>query len=128
MNSLISEGIKISVETFYQNGQSNPLAHEFIFSYRITIENLNFFPVKLLSRQWYIFDSNNERREVQGEGVVGLQPVINGGNTFQYMSGCNLNSEMGRMLGYYKFENLDNQHLFEVKIPAFELVAPLKMN
>ncbi len=128
MVSLVSNGIKVSVETFYQETQSNPLAHQFVFAYRITIENHNDFPIKLLSRVWYIFDSSSERKEVEGEGVVGLQPVINPGSSFQYMSGCPLNTEMGRMVGYYWFENQNDMSRFEVKIPPFELIAPLKMN
>ncbi|WP_447640656.1 MULTISPECIES: Co2+/Mg2+ efflux protein ApaG [Chitinophagaceae] len=128
MVSLVSNGTKVSVETFYQEAQSNPLAHQYIFAYRITIENHNYFPIKLLSRLWYIFDSNNDRKEVEGEGVVGLQPVINPNNSFQYVSGCNLATEMGRMVGYYWFENQDDMSRFEVKIPSFELIAPLKLN
>lgn len=128
MVSLVSNGIKVSVETFYQESQSNPVANQYVFAYRISIENHNSFPIKLLSRIWYIFDSNNDRKEVEGEGVVGLQPVINSGNSFQYVSACHLSTEMGRMLGYYWFENQDDMSRFEVKIPAFEMIAPLKLN
>jgi len=128
MVSLVSNGIKVSVETFYQEAQSNPMASQFVFAYRISIDNLNTFAIKLLSRLWYIFDSNNDRREVEGEGVVGLQPVINPGSSFQYVSGCHLATEMGRMLGFYWFENQDDMNRFEVKIPAFEMIAPLKLN
>lgn len=128
MVSLVSNGIKVSVETFFQEAQSNPIAHEFVFAYRITIENNNAFDIKVLSRVWYIFDSSSERREVEGEGVVGLQPVITPGSSFQYVSGCHLTTEMGRMLGYYLFENENNMAHFEVKIPPFEMIAPLKLN
>lgn len=128
MVSLVSNGIKVSVETRYQETESNPVEHQFVFAYRITIENHNSFPIKLLSRQWYIFDSNNDRNEVEGMGVVGLQPVINPGSSFEYMSGCHLTTEMGRMLGFYWFENQNDMSHFEVKIPAFEMVAPLKLN
>ncbi len=128
MISKISEGVKISVETFYQQDYSNPLQSEFMFAYRITIENHNSFSVKLLSRHWYILDSNGEHREVEGEGVVGMQPVINPGDEYQYISGCNLHTEMGRMHGTYLMENLDTSQLFEVNIPAFEMIAPFKYN
>lgn len=128
MVSLVSNGIKVSVETFYQESQSNPIANQYVFAYRITIENLNNFPIKLLSRLWYIFDSNNDRKEVEGEGVVGLQPVINPHHSFQYVSACQLATEMGRMVGYYWFENQNDMSRFEVKIPAFEMFAPLKLN
>lgn len=128
MISKISEGVKVSVETFYQQDYSNPMQSEFMFAYRITIENHNGFPVQLHSRHWYIFDSNGSYREVEGEGVVGMQPVINAGDEYQYVSGCNLHSEMGRMHGVYIMENLHTKEVFEVNIPAFEMVAPFKFN
>jgi ApaG protein len=128
MVSKISEGVKISVETFYQPDYSNPVNSEYMFAYRITIENNNSFPVKLLSRHWYIFDSNGSQREVEGEGVIGVQPQINPGENYQYISGCNLRTEMGKMYGTYKMENLNNKKLFEVVIPAFEMLVPFKMN
>lgn len=128
MNSKISEGVEVSVETFYQQDYSNPAQSEFMFAYRITIENHNAFPVKLHSRHWHIFDSNGTYREVEGEGVVGMQPVIHPGEEYQYVSGCNLHTEMGRMQGTYRMENLDNQQLFEVNIPPFEMIVPFKNN
>ena len=76
MTSMISEGVEVSVESFYQPDYSNPISAEFMFAYRITIENHNQFPVKLLRRHWHIFDSNGQNREVEGEGVVGVQPII----------------------------------------------------
>lgn len=128
MTSKISGGVKISVETFYQPEFSNPLNSEFMFAYRITIENSNDFPVKLLSRHWHIFDSNGSLKEVQGEGVVGIQPVIAPADKYEYMSGCNLRSEIGRMHGTYLMENLNTQHTFNVVIPSFEMQVPFKMN
>ncbi len=128
MISKISEGVKISVETFYQPEYSNPVTSEFMFAYRITIENNNSFPVQLLRRHWYIFDSNADYREVEGEGVIGVQPTINPGASYQYVSGCNLRSEMGKMHGVYFMENGDNRQSFLVNIPAFEMVVPFKNN
>jgi ApaG protein len=128
MISMISEGVKVSVETFYQQDYSNPLQSEFMFAYRITIENHNSYPVKLHSRHWFIFDSDGSYREVEGEGVVGMQPIIPSGEEYQYVSGCNLQTEMGRMHGTYQMENLHNKQIFDVNIPAFEMVAPFKNN
>ena len=128
MISKISGGIKISVETFYQPEYSNPLNSEFMFAYRITIENSNEFPVKLLSRHWFIYDSNSNMREVEGEGVVGVQPVIAPAASYQYISGCNLRSEIGKMNGTYLLENVNNKKSFEVIIPSFELHVPFKLN
>ncbi len=128
MISKISEGVEISVETFYQSDYSNPQQLDFMFAYRINIENHNSFPVKLVSRHWYIFDSNGNSREVEGEGVVGVQPVLNPGENYQYVSGCNLNSEMGKMHGLYQMENLSSNETFNVQIPTFEMIVPFKNN
>jgi ApaG protein len=128
MVSLISEGVKVSVETYYQQDYSNPLQSEYMFAYRIAIENHNSFPVKLHRRHWHIFDSSGLYREVEGEGVVGVQPVLAPGERYQYVSGCNLRSEMGRMHGTYQMENLNSKQLFEVNIPAFEMFVPFKNN
>lgn len=128
MVTKISEGIQISVETFYQADYSNPQNHEFMFAYRITIENHNNFTVQLMHRHWNIFDSNGDHREVEGEGVVGTQPILQSGEQFQYVSGCNLRTEMGKMQGFYTMVNQNTKLNFSVKIPPFELVVPFKMN
>ena len=125
---MLTEGVKVSVETFYQNDYSNPLQSEFMFAYRITLENHNAFPVKLHRRHWHIFDSNGSNREVEGEGVVGVQPILQPGENYQYVSGCNLRTEMGRMKGTYQMENLQTKQMFEVSIPAFEMIVPMKNN
>lgn len=128
MVSKISAGIEITVETFYQSDYSNPLKGEFMFAYRISLINHNKFTVKLLRRQWFIFDSNAEHREVEGEGVVGVQPVIPPGELYTYVSGCNLKTEIGRMNGHYEMENQHNKTKFRVLIPSFDLLAPAKLN
>lgn len=128
MISKISEGIEISVETFYQPDYSNPVSGEYMFAYRITIDNHNNFPVKLHRRHWNIFDSNGSQREVEGEGVVGVQPTMQPGERYQYVSGCNLRTEMGKMFGTYLMENLNTKTTFDVNIPTFEMIVPFKMN
>jgi ApaG protein len=128
MISKISEGVTVSVETFYQPEYSNPANSEFMFAYRITIENNNIYPVKLLRRHWYIYEANGSLREVEGEGVIGVQPQINQGGKYQYISGCNLRTEMGKMYGTYTMENTNNNRTFDVIIPAFEMTVPFKMN
>jgi ApaG protein len=128
MTSLISEGVEVSVETFYQPDYSNPLQSEFMFAYRITIENHNSFPVKLHRRHWNIFDSNGSHREVEGEGVVGVQPILQPAEKYQYVSGCNLRTEMGKMRGTYQMEDLSSKKFLEVNIPEFEMIVPFKNN
>lgn len=124
----VTEGVSIMVETFYQPAQSNPLNSEYLFAYRITIENLTIYPVKLVSRHWHILDSNGTHREVEGDGVVGEQPVIAPGDSYQYTSGANLHSEIGKMYGSYLMENLFNKKKLTVMIPEFKLIAPAKLN
>lgn len=118
----------MTVESFYQPDYSNPMNGEFMFAYRVTIENHNAFAIQLLRRHWHIFDSNTTKREVQGDGVVGLQPRIEPGERYQYISGCNLKSEMGRMQGSYVMKNLFSGNEFSVEIPVFQMTVPFKMN
>lgn len=127
----ITKGVRVSVETFYQDDYSNPMEGEFIFAYRVTIENASESTIQLMSRHWYIYDSSNAPgvfREVEGEGVVGQQPTLEPMQVYQYVSGCNLKSEMGRMFGTYTMQRSTDGKLFEVTIPEFELHATPKMN
>ncbi len=116
--------IIISVVTEYIGSQSNPSKGEYFFAYRINIQNNSNTTVQLLRRRWFIADSAHEDKEVEGEGVVGLQPVIKPGESHAYMSGCQLQSEIGAMWGYYTFERLFSDDLIAVNIPRFELVVP----
>lgn len=126
----VTQGVSITVETFYQHEQSDPLKNEYLHAYRITIENLSPTPVQLISRHWYIADSCNgtHLREVQGDGVVGEQPIMQPGENYQYISAANLNSDIGKMYGTYEMENLFNKSRFTVNIPEFMLEAPFKGN
>lgn len=123
-----TEGVKVTVETNYQPEYSNPANSHYMFSYKITIENLSDYTIQLLTRHWYIFDSNGTHREVEGEGVVGIQPVIEPGQNHEYVSGCNLKTEMGKMSGTYTFKRLADDLHFVVTIPEFEMLCPFKMN
>jgi ApaG protein len=124
----VTNDVNIVVETFYQAAQSRPLQSEYLFAYRITIENLGVVPVKLLRRHWHIIDSNGDVREVEGEGVVGQQPTIEPGESYQYISSCNLSSDIGKMFGTYTMEDLFTKKTLVVTIPEFQLVAPFKNN
>ncbi|MCZ4243202.1 Co2+/Mg2+ efflux protein ApaG [Pedobacter punctiformis] len=128
MVTAITDGVKVSVETVYQPEYSNPANEHFMFAYRIEISNLSDYAVQLMRRQWFIFDSNSSRREVEGEGVVGIQPIINPGETHVYVSGCNLKTDMGSMQGKYLMKRLMDEAEFEVDIPEFTLIAPYKLN
>ncbi|MCC6186410.1 MAG: Co2+/Mg2+ efflux protein ApaG [Chitinophagaceae bacterium] len=124
----VTNDVNIVVETFYQSAQSRPLHSEYLFAYRVTIENQGTVPVKLLRRHWNIVDSNGDIREVEGEGVVGQQPTIAPGDSYQYISSCNLSSDMGKMYGSYLMENLFSKKMMTVDIPEFQLIAPFKEN
>ncbi|AFD08891.1 Co2+/Mg2+ efflux protein ApaG [Solitalea canadensis] len=128
MVTKITDGVKISVETVYQPEYSNPANSHFMFAYKITIENLTDYTVQLMRRHWYIFDSNGTHREVEGEGVVGQQPVIDPGETHEYVSGCNLTTEIGSMKGTYGMTRLVDGVQFEVNIPEFQLISPYRLN
>ena len=121
-------GVKISVESLYRKDLSNVENSMFFFNYRIVMENLNSYKVQLVSRYWFIFDSLNPAKEVSGDGVVGEQPILDPGQKHVYVSGCDLNSEVGYMRGYYIFERLDTKERFRVEVPKFELYSKLKMN
>lgn len=124
----VTAGIKVSVETFYQPTHSNPSQAHYVFAYRITIVNESGETVRLKRRHWYIVDSDNSRREVEGEGVVGEQPYLGQGETYRYVSGCNLNTELGTMHGTYLMERVTDKKLFYVRIPEFKMVVPSKLN
>ncbi|MGV6945967.1 Co2+/Mg2+ efflux protein ApaG [Sphingobacterium kyonggiense] len=128
MTTQITSGVKISVESTYQSEYSNPENEHFMFAYRITIENVSEYTVQLLRRHWNIFDSIGINKQVDGDGVVGEQPILAPGESHQYVSGCNLKSELGFMEGYYEMiRELDNS-IFHVHIPRFNLIASYRLN
>jgi ApaG protein len=128
MQTAITRGVKVSVETFYQPDYSNPGLQEFMFAYRITISNESEHAIQLLRRHWFIVDAFGETKEVEGEGVVGQQPVIEPGFSYQYISGCNLRTEIGKMHGTYLMQRLRDGKMFYVAIPMFMLSATMKLN
>jgi ApaG protein len=128
MITQITDGVKVTVETVYQSEYSNPRNDHFMFAYHITIENLGAHSIQLLRRHWLIYDSSGTKREIDGEGVVGLQPIILPGEQHDYVSGCNLKSEMGYMEGSYQMLRELDGSVFDVNIPRFDLVAPFRMN
>lgn len=126
MVTATTQGIKISVEIFFQPGYA--AKDEYFFAYRITIENKSEHSIKLLRRHWHIYDAVNIWKEVEGEGVVGEQPLIEPGGMHQYVSGCNLQSPAGKMFGTYLMERQNDAFAFTVNIPQFEMIAPFLLN
>ena len=117
-----TQGIRITVRPIYLEDQSVPVLRRFVFTYFIRIENVGSRSVQLLSRHWYIHDSNGDDSEVAGEGVVGEQPQIVPGGVHEYNSFCILKSPNGHMEGSYHFAYPDNTR-FDALIPRFLLVA-----
>src|SRR5690606_8006730 len=101
MITQVTDGVKVSVETTYQPDYSSPVQSHYVFTYRIRIENNSNYTVQLLRRYWKIYDAQAMVREVEGEGVVGQQPTLEPGEFHEYVSGCNLKTEMGKMKGTY---------------------------
>jgi ApaG protein len=128
VETLITKGIKISVETSYQAAYSKPVEEQFIFAYHIAIENLSSQTVQLLSRHWIIWDSVGIIREVEGEGVIGRQPTLSPGESHQYNSWCPLRTPMGKMHGSFLMEDQVSLLSFRVPIPEFKLIAPFISN
>jgi ApaG protein len=124
----ITQGVKVSVETEYQPSYSSPSQYHYVFTYRITIENQSEYTIQLMRRHWHIYDAGFTQREVEGEGVVGQQPVLEPGQSHQYVSGCNLKSGIGKMVGTYQMERVVDGAKFRVNVPEFTMVAPLRMN
>lgn len=124
----ITCGIKISVETSFEGTLYKNYKVHFAFGYKVTIENQSKYTVQLHSRHWSILDALNNQEFVDGEGVIGKQPVLTPGASHTYSSGCLLSSPFGAMQGNYKMINLTHDKNFEVTIPLFKLGAPFALN
>lgn len=124
----ITYGVKVSVEARYEMHLSDPDRLNNIFSYHVLIENVGSAQVKLIRRHWHIVDCLHADREVEGDGVIGEQPVIQPTEFHEYESWCSLHSEVGKMWGTYLFVNSETGREFLVDIPEFYLVAPYKLN
>ena len=122
-NQAETAGVVVRVSVAYLAEQSSPEAGRWFWSYHIRIENHRDDAVQLLARHWVINDQNGKVYEVRGEGVVGDTPRIEPGASYDYVSGCPLESSSGVMVG--TFHMVDDQgSTFDVKIPAFKLDAP----
>lgn len=118
-----SHGISVTVEPSYLDDQSSPSDNHFVWAYRVRIENHGAETVRLRSRYWRIADSAGRVHEVRGAGVVGQQPELAPGDSFEYTSGTPLSAPSGIMLGSYSMEDAAGRS-FDVPIPAFSLDSP----
>lgn len=119
----VTDDIVVEVEPFFLEERSDPAAGRYVWGYRVTIENHSDHFIQLLSRYWHITDASGRVEEVRGDGVVGEQPELDPGDSYQYTSGCPLSTPSGIMVGHYTMQRGDSE-LFDVAIPAFSLDLP----
>ncbi|WP_375380200.1 Co2+/Mg2+ efflux protein ApaG [uncultured Sphingomonas sp.] len=122
-NAATTHGVTVRVSVSFLPEQSEPSRGRWFWAYHIRLENEGDATVQLLTRHWVITDGRGARHSVEGEGVVGEQPLIAPGASFDYVSGCPLATPMGAMQGSYRMVGEDGE-TFDVEIPRFRLVAP----
>ncbi|MGE5476556.1 MAG: Co2+/Mg2+ efflux protein ApaG [Bacteroidales bacterium] len=118
-----TRGITVTVQPVYLDDQSSPAEGHYVWAYRVRIENNGDATVQLKRRHWKITDALGRMQEVQGAGVVGEQPVLQPGQSYEYTSGTPLTTPSGIMMGTYQMQN-DEGETFDVSIPAFSLDSP----
>jgi ApaG protein len=125
ISTALTEGIRVRVQSLYLPDQSSPRDDRYAFAYTITISNESARPAQLRTRHWIITDARGEIEEVRGDGVVGEQPRLAPGQSFQYTSGCVLTTSVGTMHGSYRFWRDDGTY-FDAEIAPFSLCAPIR--
>lgn len=124
MTQKTTEEIQIQVESRYVEDQSSPKTNEYLFTYTIRLTNLGSKMPQLLRRHWIITDGMGRIHEVKGDGVVGKQPVLEPGHSFEYTSFCPLSTATGTMKGFYEMVDTQDGREFKIEIPQFFLVEP----
>jgi ApaG protein len=120
-----TDGIRVRVQSQYLPEQSSPRDDRYVFAYTITISNESARTAQLRTRHWIITDARGAVEEVRGDGVVGEQPKLSPGQSFQYTSGCVLTTPVGTMQGSYRFW-CDDGSYFDAVIAAFSLASPVR--
>ena len=121
--SEVTRSIRVSVDPFYLDDQSEPDDFHYVWAYHVRIENMGGETVQLLRRHLHITDSQGRSEEVRGEGVIGEQPILEPGESFEYTSGAPLSTPSGFMTGSYQMVTEDGDR-FSVSIPPFSLDSP----
>lgn len=127
MSDTTTQGIRVQVESFYDEDRSSPPENYYFFAYQVRITNLGERKAQLVSREWLITDANGETQRVQGPGVVGEQPVLAPGDSFEYTSFCPLSTPVGAMQGSYRMV-LEDGESFDAEIAPFALAVPHAVN
>ncbi|HUN49009.1 MAG TPA: Co2+/Mg2+ efflux protein ApaG [Stellaceae bacterium] len=123
MYSATTRSIKVTVKPFYLEDQSSPAENHYVWAYHVRIENKGGETVQLRRRHWRITDALGRMQEVKGSGVVGEQPILAPGGSFEYTSGTPLPTPSGIMVGSYEMETKAGES-FDVAVPAFSLDSP----
>ena len=123
MYSAVTREIRVQVEPVYLDDQSEPDNAQYVWAYRVQIENEGTETVQLLTRYWHITDGMGRVQEVRGAGVVGEQPVLNPGESHEYTSGTPLPTPSGIMKGSYQMSTPSGDK-FDIEVPAFSLDCP----
>jgi ApaG protein len=127
MSHAVTQGILVTVESQYLADRSSPAQRRFAFAYSVEITNQGTVTAQLRSRHWIITDALGEVQEVRGDGVVGEQPILEPGQSFQYTSWCVLSTPSGSMRGTYQMVPVQGER-FDAEIEAFRLVMPHSLN
>jgi ApaG protein len=122
----VTDGVRVFVQSLYLPDQSSPRDDRYVFAYTITITNEGARTAQLKTRHWIITDARGTVEEVRGDGVVGEQPKLASGQSFQYTSGCVLNTPIGTMHGTYRMWR-DDGSFFDAEIAPFSLVSPTSL-
>src|SRR3546814_677364 len=123
MYSRTTHDVRVTVQPVYLEEQSSPEDGQYVWAYQVRIENLGQSTMRLRTRFWSITDAQGRTQEVRGPGVVGGQPLLRPGDSFEYTSGCPLPTPSGMMVGSYEMESESGDRV-EVAIPAFSLDSP----
>lgn len=123
MSTAVTHGVRIEVASQFVPERSSPADHQYFFAYTVRIANEGMGPVKLIARHWIITDARGRIEEVRGPGVVGQQPLLKPGESFEYKSACPLTTPYGTMHGTYQMIR-DDGSSFDAEIAPFELEAP----
>jgi ApaG protein len=127
MSDTTTRGIRVQVQSFYDEERSSPQDNYYFFAYQVTISNVGMETAQLVSREWIITDGNGDTQRVQGPGVVGEQPLLAPGEEFEYTSFCPLSTPVGSMNGSYLMV-LASGERFEAEIAPFPLTVPHIVN
>lgn len=127
MSNAITQGIRVTVRAQYVADRSSPSAKQYVFAYTVKISNEGSATAQLRTRHWVITDGDGKVQEVRGDGVVGAQPLLEPGQSFEYTSGCVLPTPRGTMQGTYQMYRTSGES-FDATIAPFALSLPHSLN